>query len=89
MTGPRQESAGHGPGNAGPRAGRAWLEALPEELSAQRRVMTALVDLCPAWPLARSLEVGCSLGRGAADALSDIDAALGVGAEPGPAGLGL
>ena len=30
--------------------------------------------------------VGCSLGRGAADALSDIDAALGVDAERGPAG---
>ena len=29
-----------------------------------------------------SLQVGCSLGRGAADALSDIDAALGVDARP-------
>jgi hypothetical protein len=34
----------------------------------------------------RSLLVGCSLGRGAADALSDIDAALGVDAERGQAG---
>jgi hypothetical protein len=33
-----------------------------------------------------SLLVGCSLGRGAADALSDVDAALGVDAEPGEAG---
>jgi hypothetical protein len=32
------------------------------------------------------LEVGCSLGRGAADSLSDADAALGVAAAPGAAG---
>jgi hypothetical protein len=45
--------------------GRAWLAALPDELAAQRRVMTGLVDLCAGWPRARSLIVGCSLGRGA------------------------
>jgi hypothetical protein len=66
--------------------GRAWLEALPAELAAQRRVMAGLADRCEAWPLVTSLLVGCSLGRGAADALSDIDAALGVDAEPGEAG---
>src|SRR6202042_1265676 len=68
--------------------GRAWLAALPEELAAQRRVLTGLVDRCEAWPLAKSLLVGCSLGRGAADELSDIDAALGVDAPPGEAGAG-
>jgi hypothetical protein len=68
--------------------GRAWLAALPEELAAQRRVLTGLVDLCEAWPLATSLLVGCSLGRGAADELSDIDAALGVNAPRGDAGSG-
>jgi hypothetical protein len=61
---------------------------LPDQLAAQRRVMTVLVDYCQSWPLARSFQVGCSLGRGAADALSDIDAALGVDAEPGPPGAG-
>jgi hypothetical protein len=66
--------------------GRAWLAALPEELAAQRRVLTGLVDRCEAWPLAMSLLVGCSLGRGAADALSDIDAALGIDAPPGEVG---
>jgi hypothetical protein len=66
--------------------GSAWLAALPEELAAQRRVMTGLTERCAAWPLAMSLHVGCSLGRGAADALSDIDAALGVDAAPGAAG---
>jgi hypothetical protein len=68
--------------------GRAWLAALPDELAAQRRVMAGLVDRCEAWPLAMSLLVGCSLGRGAADALSDIDAALGVDAPRGEAGAG-
>ena len=68
--------------------GRAWLAALPEELAAQRRVLTGLVERCEAWPLATSLVVGCSLGRGAADELSDIDAALGVDAPRGDAGAG-
>jgi hypothetical protein len=66
--------------------GRAWLAALPDELAAQRRVMAGLADLCAGWPLARSFLVGCSLGRGAADALSDIDSALGVAAPRGLAG---
>src|SRR5215471_15357013 len=70
----------------GARGGRAWLAALPDELAAQRRVMAGLVDRCAAWPLVTSLLVGCSLGRGAADALSDIDAALGVDTERGEAG---
>lgn len=74
------------PADAGALAGRAWLAALPDELAAQRHVMAGLVDRCEAWPLAASLLVGCSLGRGAADALSDIDAALGVDAPPGEAG---
>jgi hypothetical protein len=68
--------------------GRAWLAALPEELTAQRRVLTGLFERCEAWPLATSLVVGCSLGRGAADELSDIDAALGVDAPRGDAGAG-
>ena len=70
----------------GASGGRAWLAALPDELAAQRRVMAGLVDRCAAWPLVTSLLVGCSLGRGAADALSDIDAALGVDTERGEAG---
>ena len=73
---------------AGALAGRAWIAALPDELAAQRRVMARLADRCEAWPLAMSLLVGCSLGRGAADALSDIDAALGVDAPRGEAGAG-
>jgi hypothetical protein len=83
---PVPESAdGDSPGSRA-LAGRAWLAALPEELAAQRRVMAGLVDRCEAWPLATSLLVGCSLGRGAADELSDIDSALGVDAPRGEAG---
>jgi hypothetical protein len=67
-------------------SGRAWLAALPEELAAQRHVMAGLADLCEVWPLALLLVVGCSLGRGAADPLSDIDSAIGVNAPPGEAG---
>ena len=79
---------GNGPFDVGTLAGRAWLTALPDELAVQRRVMASLVDRCEAWPLVRSLLVGCSLGRGAADALSDIDAALGVDTPCGTAGAG-
>jgi hypothetical protein len=66
--------------------GRAWLAALPGELSAQRHLMAGLLDYCEATPPVTALLVGCSLGRGAADALSDIDGAVGVLAEPGDAG---
>jgi hypothetical protein len=83
--GPGPESS-DGSAAAGALAGRAWLAALPDELAAQRRVMARLADRCETWPLAMSLLVGCSLGRGAADALSDIDAALGVDAPRGEAG---
>jgi hypothetical protein len=48
--------------------------------------MTGLLDRCETWPLATLLLVGCSLGRGAADALSDVDAGLGIAAPPGEAG---
>lgn len=66
--------------------GRAWVAALPVELNGQRRLLDRLVDLAQTTPLVTSLSVGCSLGRGVADALSDVDAALGVDAPPGGAG---
>ncbi len=94
MSGEVAPMAGPGPGSAdgsaaaGALTGRAWLAALPEELAAQQRVMARLADLCETWPLVMSLLVGCSLGRGAADALSDIDAALGIDAPRGEAGAG-
>lgn len=65
---------------------RAWLSSLSSELKRQREAITALLDLCEASPLVSSLSVGCSIGRGAADALSDVDAAIGVRATRGSAG---
>lgn len=86
---PRRPTCGNGPAEAAALDGRAWLAALPDQLAAQRRVLTNLADHCENWPLAVSLLVGCSLGRGAADELSDIDAALGVDAPRGEAGAAL
>ena len=51
------------PGDAGTLTGAAWLAALPVELAGQRHVMAGLAGRCRAWALARSLLVGCSLGR--------------------------
>ena len=82
------EAVGNSSGVASALTGQAWLAAMPAELAAQRRVIAALVDRCEDWPLATSLLVGCSLGRGAGDALSDIDAALGVDAERSETGAG-
>ena len=66
--------------------GRQWLADLPDQLHAQRRVLEHLLDFCERTTSVTSLSVGCSLGRGAGDALSDVDAALGLSALPGPAG---
>lgn len=65
---------------------RAWLSTLGPELARQREAIAGLLDLCEDSALVASFSVGCSLGRGAADALSDVDAALGVHAARGPAG---
>ena len=66
--------------------GREWLAALPGELSAQRRIMAVLIEFCDTTPIVTSLSVGCSIGRGAADELSDVDAAIGIDTERGAAG---
>ncbi len=62
----------------GAAAGERWLAGLPAQLDRHRRLLAGLLELCQREPLAVSLSVGCSLGRGAADPLSDVDAALGV-----------
>jgi predicted nucleotidyltransferase len=66
--------------------GRDWISALPPRLEPHRRALAGLLDFSETTPAASSLSVGCSLGRGAADELSDIDAAIGVAAATGPAG---
>jgi hypothetical protein len=65
---------------------RAWLSSLGPRLDRQRTAIAALLELCEASSEVSSLSVGCSLGRGAADALSDVDAAVGVQAPRGSAG---
>ena len=61
-------------------AGRAWVAALPAELDGQRAILTGLLDHCAADPRVSWLVIGCSLGRAAADRLSDLDLGAGVAA---------
>ena len=68
--------------------GRAWLAALPAALHAQRRVLEHVLTFCERTESVTSLSVGCSLGRGAGDELSDVDAAIGLAAPAGGAGGG-
>jgi predicted nucleotidyltransferase len=69
--------------------GRAWISGLPPRLERQGRALTELLELCEGSPSVTSLSVGCSLGRGAGDELSDVDAAVGVAAPRGAAGADL
>jgi hypothetical protein len=55
-----------------------WLRGLPSELAPQRAVMQGLLAHATANDLVRVVVVGASIGRGNADALSDIDAWVGV-----------
>lgn len=65
---------------------RAWLSSLGPELRRQQEAIAALLDHCEASPSMSSLSVGCSIGRGVGDHLSDVDAAIGVHAPRGSAG---
>lgn len=64
--------------------GAEWIDALPDELAGQRRIVRALYNYCADDADARWLSVSCSLARGAADRLSDVDA--GIGAAEGQIG---
>jgi hypothetical protein len=55
-----------------------WLRGLPTELAPQREVIRGLIEHAKANDRVRIVIVGCSIGRGNADALSDVDAMLGV-----------
>lgn len=65
---------------------RRWISSLPPELGRQQSAIAALLEFCEESSLVTSLSVGCSLGRNAADALSDVDAAIGVDAPRGAEG---
>jgi hypothetical protein len=54
--------------------GRDWVEAL--EQAPQRELLLSLLDAVEADTRFRALEVGCSLARGNADELSDVDVGL-------------
>ncbi len=56
--------------------GRAWIDTLPSELARQASLLRRLVETLEADGRYRALEVQCSLARGAADMLSDIDAGV-------------
>ena len=58
--------------------GRHWLNGLPPELGPQRRLLEGLLNWCEDDIDARWLTVGCSLERGNADPLSDLDVAIGI-----------
>ena len=65
--------------------GRAWISRLPDELGGQRSILDRLLSLCEATEGVRWLVVGCSVGRGVGDGLSDLDVAVGVREEGFPA----
>ena len=55
-----------------------WLRSLPTELAPHRELMLGLMREAERDPAIRLLVVGCSLGRGNADELSDVDAMYAV-----------
>src|SRR5450755_541194 len=64
--------------------GRDWIGQLPAELAGQRAILEGLLGLCEDSESIRWLVIGCSLARGAADRLSDLDVAMGVRDEEFP-----
>jgi hypothetical protein len=58
-----------------------WLRDLPTELAPQRAIMRGLLAHARTNDRIRIVVVGCSIGRGNADALSDVDALIGVTGE--------
>ena len=55
-----------------------WLRSLPTELAPHRELMLGLMREAERDPGIRLLVVGCSIGRGNADELSDVDAMYAV-----------
>ena len=62
-------------------AGRAWIDRLPDELDGQRAILRRLLAVSEADERIRWLVVSCSIGRGNADRLSDLDLGVGVSDE--------
>lgn len=62
---------------------------MPGAVARQRGILAAMLDVVEAEPRLRWFELGCSLGRGVGDALSDIDCAVGVADPAWPDALDL
>ena len=58
--------------------GREWIGRLPDELAGQRAILLGLLDWSGRDERVRWLCVACSVGRGAADRLSDLDLGMAV-----------
>ena len=58
--------------------GHEWIEQLPADLDGQRKLLRGLLRACESQQNIRWLVIACSLGRGAADRLSDLDLGMGV-----------
>jgi len=58
--------------------GRAWIDRLPGELGGQQAIMRRLLTFSEADPDVCWLAIGCSVARGAADRMSDLDMGIGV-----------
>jgi hypothetical protein len=58
--------------------GRGWIEGLPDELKGQRAILLSLLDWSERDELVKWFVVACSVGRGNADRLSDLDTGMGV-----------
>lgn len=58
--------------------GKTWIDALDSSVSRQKKLLQSLLSLVESDDLYRFLLVGCSLGRGVGDELSDIDARVGI-----------
>src|SRR5437773_11785522 len=61
-----------------PTRGLDWIDDLPPELAGQQALLRGLLALCDADRRIRWMVIGCSLARGAADRLSDLDMAMGI-----------
>jgi hypothetical protein len=61
--------------------GSEWIEQLPAELAGQRALLRGLLRECESNESVRWLVIACSVGRGAADRLSDLDMGMGVADE--------
>jgi predicted nucleotidyltransferase len=64
--------------NGGVDDASGWFDQLPAELAAQRRLLERFLAWCDRDADVRWLTIGCSLVRGNADWMSDLDIAVGV-----------